>query len=452
MQSLPDDIQKLMTLLQQHAQLFLVGGCVRDMLMHRRVNDYDMAISIPPSQTMHYARLAGYRVLPTGFAHGTVSVITEAHSVEITTFRKETQYDDHRRPTQITFSESIEEDLARRDFTINAIAYHPTIGLIDPFHGVQDIQMQIIRCVGCPQQRFKEDALRILRALRFRTTLHFRIEDATWRAIQQQHEDLRYISRERVKEEVNRLLMGEEPDTLTFLRAAGVLTQMFPGYDDIYDHPQYTPWHCYNIFTHTDIALNHSVGYPLESKLAIIFHDLGKPACETFDAQGIAHYKQHALHSEQKARQLLIQLTYDKQTIERVCTLIRYHDYYVKPSRPILRRYLAKFNHDLSFALQALDIQIADDLAKNWNRSQEKIDAIHASKKLLLEMDHEQDTMKRSDMCINGHDLLAIGCEGRQIKGILQHLYDDVLNDPTHNTHAYLMQEAIILKDSYEAS
>lgn len=437
------EFYEIRRLLQAHqAEVFLVGGCVRDMLMGREIHDYDITTSAKPEVTMKIFKEAGYQVIPTGLQHGTITVMIHKIPFEITTYRTEGTYQDHRKPDQVVFTQDLIEDLKRRDFTMNAIAYDPDLGLIDPFQGEADIRQQRIRCVGNPFERFQEDALRMLRALRFQSTLQFTIDQETWEAIQTHAHDVTYVSKERIREELNKLLMGDMKNTLQCLRDANILDKIFPNYDMIYDYEQRTPWHCYDIFRHTDIALNHTQGYPLESKLAIIFHDIGKPQCERFDEQGIAHYYKHALVSEQLAHTYLKQLTYDNRTIERVGLLIHYHDYYVTANRRVLRRYALKFHHDISFALQALDVQIADDMAKNLERSQEKINIIMKCKQLLIEMRENNDIVKPDDLKVNGYDMMQLGYQGKAVGDILRHLYSEVLDNPQNNTYDYLMQVA----------
>lgn len=443
-----DEILNIFTILHaHHAEVFLVGGCIRDMLMQREVHDYDVTTSALPQDVTQYFQDAGYQVIPTGIQHGTVTVMMHGEPYEITTYRTEAGYQNYRSPSSVQFSSHILEDLQRRDFTINAIAYSIDGKLIDPYQGKDDIHNKMIRCVGLPNERFQEDALRILRALRFCATLDFSIEEHTWKAIQTNASLLRFISKERIREEFNKILLANKPNTLHFLREANVLCQILPGYDRIYDFPQHTPWHCYDLFQHTDVALNHTDQDPLICKLAIVLHDVGKVDCETFDEDGIAHYKKHALVSERFAYETLKLLTYDHQTIQHVCTLIHYHDYYITLKRSVIRRYLSKFNHNIPLALFALDVQLADDKAKNLALSSAKIDIIYEAKKLIMQMEKEQDLMCRKDLHITGHDIKALGYQGKQIGDILRLLYDEVLIDPSKNTKKKLLEKAIILRE-----
>lgn len=439
--NIPDYIQRILEILKKHhAQAFLVGGCVRDMLMGRTLHDYDITSNALCEDMIQWFEDAGYKVIPTGLKHGTITVLTKQEPVEITTFRKEGNYRNHRSPDTVCFSSDIVEDLKRRDFTINAIAYDPALGWIDPYHGIDDIAKGIIRCVGNPMERFEEDALRILRAIRFSCTLNFTIEEDTWQSILLHHNDLRYISVERIKDEFNKILLGNRPYTLHYLRKACLLTQIIPEFADIYDHPQKTPWHIYDIFEHTDVALNHTSGMSLAVKLAIVFHDIGKAVCETFDEDGIAHYKGHAHVSMQIAQKRLRALHYDNKTVQHVCKLIQYHDYYLHPKPNLLRRYLSKFDNCLWDAFEALDVQIADNHAKNPERSQELLDNIDACKALMLKMEAEHDLVSMKDLAVNGYDVMAIGLKGKQIKEALQFLLDAVIEEPSINHKEILLR------------
>lgn len=435
---LPKKVEFMLQILWHHgAEAFLVGGYVRDMLMKREVHDYDITTSALPNMMIPWFQEARCHVILTGLKHGTITVIYQDEPFEITTYRSESGYLNHRSPEDVQFTKRIEEDLLRRDFTMNAIAYDPRHGIVDPYHGVEDINHACIRCVGEPIKRFEEDALRILRALRFRCTLNFTIEYNTWIAIQSLAHDLHYVSGERKRDELNRILMSNNEDTLQFLYDANVINELFEGYDELYNYQQMTPWHIFDVFRHSDTALNHTKHLPLTSKLAIIFHDIGKPACETFDDMGIAHYKGHAKVSVEKANVYLKKLHYDSSTIQRVLALIQYHDYYVTPRRNVLRRYVSKFNHDVDFALQALDVQIADNYAKNPERSLALIENVRQCKHMIQEMSEEEDFMTLKDLCINGHDVMKLGYKGKQVGVILHLFYEQVLDDPSRNTQAY---------------
>ena len=440
---IPDDIIWVLNQLHDHdKEAFLIGGCVRDMLMKRDVHDFDITTNALPETTMDIFKKAGCIVIPTGIKHGTITVLVNHEPIEITTYRIEKAYLNHRAPSEVLFTKNLLEDLKRRDFTMNAIAYDPTNGYYDPFNGKKDIEQGIIRCVGDPKERLSEDALRILRAIRFSAVLDFSIEQSLKQAIQELAPTLSFISKERVRDEFNKILLSQHPNILQMLYDYQVLDEILPGYSKLYGHIQKTPWHIYDIFHHSDVALNHTLQYPLESKLAIVLHDIGKPEMETFGEDGVAHYKRHALVSEQKARTYLMDLRYDHKTIERVCTLILYHDYYVKPNRKILRRFLSKFDNDIEFAIQALYVQMADDYAKNMEKSQEKIDILIDSIALLKTMVQEKDFFHKKDLKVNGHDIMQLGLQNKQIGDMLEYLYQLVIDDPSLNEKETLLSYA----------
>lgn len=440
---IPEDIVWVLNQLHDHnKEAFLVGGCVRDMLMKRDIHDFDITTSALPEITMEIFKKAGCSVIPTGLKHGTITVLIHHEPIEITTYRIEKAYLNHRAPSEVLFTENLLEDLKRRDFTMNAIAYDPTNGFFDPFDGRKDIEQKIIRCVGDPRQRLQEDALRILRAIRFSLVLDFTLEASLQQAIKELASTLSFISKERIRDEFDKILASDHDHILQTLYEYQVLDYILPGYTKLYGHEQKTPWHIYDIFHHSDVALNHTKHYPLDSKLAIVLHDIGKPEMETFGEDGIAHYKKHALISEQKARAYLLDLRYDHKTIDRVCTLILYHDYYVKPNRKILRRFLSKFQNDTAFAIQALYVQMADDYAKNMEKSQEKIDILNEAITLLTLMEQEKDFTHKKDLKVNGHDMMKLGFVNKQIGEILDELYQLVIDDPSWNDKEKLIQYA----------
>lgn len=448
--TLPDYVITILDILHTHdKEAFLVGGCVRDMLMDRVPHDYDIATNALPQEVITIFQTNNFQVIPTGMKHGTVSVFVEHVTIEITTYRYDLAYKNHRTPSQVVFSQILKEDLKRRDFTMNAIAFHPDVGIIDPFHGVSDINNRIIRCVGDPESRFHEDALRILRAIRFEATLHFNIEEDSKQAIYQCVQFLSYLSKERIRDEFNKLLLGDMENTLEKLRKYGILPYILPGYERIYDFHQANPWHLYDVFTHTSIALNHTKGYPLECKLAIIFHDLGKPAHEHVDEKGIAHYKNHALTSSKQAVNYMHMLNYDKKTIRRVHRLVLYHDSYVSEHKAKLRRYLTQFDNDFDFAVLGLYVQIADNMAKNKHWSQEKIDIIHRCIPILKEIAEKEILPSLKTLALNGYDIKNEGFQGNEIGIILRYALNHIIDYPQDNQKeillAYIKKHAHLL-------
>lgn len=437
---IPAKINLILSMLHnENKEAYLVGGCVRDMILNRSIHDYDITTSAFPQETISILQKNYIKAIPTGIKHGTITAIINNESIEITTYRIEKEYLNHRHPSQVIFTNNLKEDLKRRDFTMNAIAFDPVNGIYDPFHGKDDIENKIIRCVGDASERFNEDALRILRAVRFQCQLHFSLDDNCKKAIIDSAFLLKYVSKERIRDEFNKILLSNQPNILKLLKELNILDSILPSYSIIYNQKQNTPWHIYDIFTHTDIALNHSKNYPLESKLAVLLHDIGKPKCKTTDKNGQDHFKNHAVVSEQLALHILQDLKYDNKTIKKVCTLIRYHDYYIENNRSFLRRYITFFQYDINYALQAIDIQLADNYAKNPIMINQKIDEIIQAKKHLLQMKLENDIITPKDLNINGNDLKQLGFKGKEIHNILERCFAIVLNNPTYNTKNYLL-------------
>lgn len=440
MYAIPAQITWLLNVFAKHRkELFLVGGCVRDMLLQRDISDYDMTSNATPDEMMKILNHTSCAVIPTGLKHGTITVIKDTMRIEITTYRHDGTYENHRSPKQVSFTNTLEYDLARRDFTMNAIAYHPTIGLVDPFGGIQDIEQRNLRCVGDSSQRFQEDALRILRALRFHFVLGFTMDKDILAAIKHQASLLQYISKERIRDEFTKMLMSEHPDILTALKDVHVLPYIIAQMDTIYNLSQESLWHQYDVFTHTQVALNHTNGYCLEEKLAIVLHDLGKADTKTFDEKGHAHFYTHALVSERYAKEILKTLVYPNKIIERVCTLIHYHDYYVSANRRVLRRFLSHFDMDYELAYAILRVQYADDCAKNMEKAQEKIDTIEACVIMLKEMENEHDAIRMKELAINGNDLIALGYTGKMIGEQMKKLHQILLEDPSKNKREILL-------------
>lgn len=440
---LPQPVIWLMDLVEQHhKEIFLVGGCVRDLLLGRAIHDYDLTSNATPYEIMELLKHSDCHVIPTGLKHGTLTIVKDHMEMEVTTYRQDGHYEGHRKPAQVAFSTSIEEDLARRDFTINAIAWHPKKGLIDPYGGQIDLQKRVIRCVGDPDKRFFEDALRILRALRFSFTLSFTIEDTCQTAIKTNAHYLEYISKERIKEEFDKMLLSDASAILQTLKEMEVLPYIIPEMVQLYHIPQETNWHCYDVFTHTDTALDHTKGYSLSEKLAIVFHDFGKMDTKTIDADGIAHFHGHPIMSCAYAKTILKRLTYPNRMIDEICTLITYHDYYLQPKKRILRRFLGHIDMSYPAAYAILRVQYADDMAKNMEVVQAKLDILQEVTSLLKEMEEEGDILQKKDMAVNGRDMIALGYEGSGIKEVLDYLYQSILEDPTVNTKEKLLEIA----------
>ena len=412
---------------------FVVGGCVRDSLLGRVPGDWDITTAARPEQ-VHEA-LAGIPVLNTGLQHGTVTAVVEGLRLEITTFRTEGQYSDHRRPDRVTFAQSIEEDLSRRDFTVNAMAFSPETGIIDPFGGQSDLQKGILRAVGDPQKRFDEDALRILRGLRFAARLGFAIEPATAQAMFAQKELLLALAPERVQAELLPLLCA--PCAVAVLRQyrdifAVVLPELVPtfGFDQQNKH------HLYDVWEHTLRTMEHIAPEPA-LRLVMLLHDCAKPACFTVDFRGDGHFYGHAAKGARIAEQMLTRLRCSRELTERVVRLIYFHDHDIFDSRKSLLRWLGKLPANDLRAL--LHIKIADNLGQNPRYLRvERFQTALASLDALLA---EQPCFDRSGLAVTGRDLLELGYRGAAIGQALDQLVNAVIDGKVQNQREALLHQ-----------
>ena len=439
-------------------EAYLVGGCVRDALLGREPGDWDIATAALPEQVK--AVFAGERVIETGLKHGTVTVLlgrTDCHdqcehwsrkdknltslSLEITTFRTEAGYADHRHPDAVAFTSSLEKDLARRDFTINAMAWDPEEGIVDPFGGRADLEAGVIRCVGDPARRFDEDALRILRALRFSAQLRFSVEADTAAAALALRQTLELVSRERVAAELTKLLCG--PDARRVLTEHWpILAVVLPELDPMAGLDQRSKYHCYDVLEHSAAAAE---AVPPEKLLrwAALLHDAGKPACLRIDEAGGGHFYGHAKVSAELARTVLTRLRFDKDTVRRVAALVELHDYPIDPPEGsperAIRKLIGKLGEEDFFRLLAL--KRADALAHHpdYRGRTAACDRLEALARELLS---QPPCFTVKDLAIDGNDLLALGIpRGPELGRTLNALLEAVLDGRAPNEREALLGE-----------
>lgn len=419
---------------------YIVGGAVRDMLMEKNPHDFDIATSALPSDVKRLFR----RTIDTGLLHGTVTVIENNIGYEVTTFRTDGEYTDSRRPESVEFIRDIEGDLSRRDFTINALAYNEKEGIVDLFSGREDLKNGIIRTVGEPEKRFTEDALRMLRAVRFAAVLGFEIEEKTAKAIKKCSPLIRRVSAERIRDELNKILMSKNPEILFLLHDFGLLKILLPEVEACIGVMQKNKYHIFDVYNHIIHTVKNTPN-DLVIRWAALLHDIGKPLCSSTDANGTIHFYGHHRESVKMANDILHRLRMDTSTISDVLVLIENHDVRIENSPPGVKRMMAKTGQTLFEKL--LVLQEADNKAKNvkyFNEKKKKLVETYEIYKLVLA---ENQPYNISDLIVNGRDLIKIGFKpGRELGDTLKRLLDEVIINPDLNRREYLLERARELK------
>lgn len=414
-------------------QAVFVGGCVRDLLRGQPPHDYDAATSALPDEIL--SACASLRCIPTGLKHGTVTVLSDGLPVEVTTFRREGQYTDHRHPDQVAFTRSLEEDLARRDFTINAMAWGSG-GLSDPFGGREDLANETIRCVGDGNQRFREDALRILRGLRLAAQLDFLLEEQTAAAIRRSTPLLQYVAWERISAELLRLLCGPGAGR-GLLAFPEVIGQILPELAPTVGFRQHSPHHRFDVYTHSVKTLEGVRPEPA-MRLAALLHDVGKPSCFTLDPEDIGHFYGHEEESARLADCAARRLRLDRRTREQVFLLVRRHGLRFPLEEQNVRRWLCRLGPE-SF-LDLLELQRADGAACGVDKPKQK--ALHTQLEAIT-----QDILTQApcltvkDLSIDGRDALAAGLEGPAIGRALRTLLEQVSQGELPNDRTVLLEQ-----------
>lgn len=420
-------------------EAYVVGGCVRDSILGREPGDWDITTSAKPEQVKALFR----RTIDTGIQHGTVTVMLDKEGFEVTTYRIDGKYEDSRHPKEVTFTPNLVEDLKRRDFTINAMAYNEEQGLIDIFGGMEDMERKVIRCVGTARERFQEDALRIMRAIRFSAQLGYDIEEQTAMAIRELAPTLQNISAERIQVELVKLLVSPHPDKIRMAYETGVTAVILPELDRAMMTPQNHPHHCYSVGEH----MIHSLDYVESDKylrLAMLLHDIGKPDTMTVDEQGITHFHGHPQRGEEMTKVILKRLKFDNDTIYMVSRLVRFHDYGngVEPDSRIVRRAIHKIGE--AVFPYVLKVRYADLMAQSEYLRAQKIDYLNRWKHCYQEIIEKQECVSLKMLAVTGSDLIAAGMKpGRELGETLQQLLELVLEDPGLNQRDILLDKAL---------
>lgn len=426
--TLPRKVLMIINNLQLHGyEAFAVGGCVRDSILARRPEDWDITTSARPEEIKKLFR----RTVDTGIEHGTVTVLIGKDSFEVTTYRVDGAYEDSRHPTEVRFTSRLEDDLQRRDFTINAMAYNDEVRLVDVFGGMRDLNHHLIRCVGDPKERFSEDALRILRAVRFSAQLNFPIEPYTAEAVKELAPTLAKISAERIQAELVKLLVSPHPERIRDAYELGITKVILPEWDAMTGVEQNTPHHKYDVAEHTIRAMKY-VKRDKILRLTMLFHDMGKPVVKTTDENGRDHFKGHALVSEEIARIVMRRLKFDNDTVKKVTRLVCYHDYRTEATPENVRRAMNRIGVDL-FPYY-LAVRMADAKAQSPYRRREKIENIVAMRELYQEALRNEDCVTLRQLAVSGRDLMDLGMQpGRELGSMLSRLLEYVIDDPRRN-------------------
>lgn len=441
--TLPDKVRLIIQKLTDEGfEAYAVGGCVRDCLLGKKPNDWDITTSATPIQVKSLFR----RTIDTGIQHGTVTIMLGNEGYEVTTYRIDGTYEDLRHPKEVTFTVNLEEDLKRRDFTINAMAYNDDVGVVDLFGGLDDLGRGIIRAVGDPYDRFSEDALRILRAVRFAAQLDYDIDKKTIEAVKALAPNLTKISAERIRTELQKLLVSKHPERILTLYETGVSKVILPEFDLMMETGQNTPHHMYSVGIHTIEALKNSVFFDeglSENdikilRLTMLFHDCGKPVVRTVDETGRDHFKGHAYISEKIASDIMHRLKYDNDTLYKVRRLVKYHDHRRKLTEPRVRRTIVEITKELIPLW--LIVRRCDIGAQSMMERDIKLKDIDDFESMFKRIVERGDCLSIKELALTGKDLMDSGVNpGPGLGRILDMMFDDVLDDPTHNTKEWLL-------------
>lgn len=422
----------------------VVGGCTRDAIMEEEPHDWDICTSATPDEIQVVFR--DFKQLGIGLKHGTVVIIMDGEEIEITTYRIDGEYSDCRRPNNVYFTKNLIEDLSRRDYTQNAIFFNEFQGIIDPFNGVSDIEHKIIRCVGNANKRLQEDALRILRGIRFASTLGFKVEESTKTAMLRNKELLKNISKERITVEFIKMLQGKNAVNILD-EFQDIITYIIPETKSMVGFKQHNPYHIYDVWKHTLVATNNVEGLIL--KLTMFFHDIGKTSCYTIDGQGIGHFYGHSDISAKITSEIFKRMKItnaegiNAADLKDIIELIKYHDIMIHPTKPSVKKMLWKLDGSALQFKRLLSVKRADALAQSPTNLANRLKEIHTIEELLNEVLTETNCFTLKDLAITGKDLIALGIPpGKSIGKLLNKLLESVIDEKLLNEKETLLSEA----------
>ncbi len=434
MLNIPSPVQTALDMLNNHGyEAYIVGGCVRDFILGNTPNDYDITTNAVPSQTEEVFK--NFRIIETGIKHGTVTVLIENMALEITTFRIDGEYADNRHPLSVSYTSRLSDDLARRDFTMNAIAYNHIDGFKDYFNGQKDISEKNIVCVGNAKERFNEDALRIMRGIRFSSQLGFEIEKNTSDCIFKQKNLLKNISAERIRVELDKLVTGKNVYNV-LMKYSSVLEVFITEIHNCIGFEQKNKYHLYTVWEHTAVAVANSCNDRIV-RLALLFHDIGKPFSYQED-NGCLHFKGHATVSAEMTEKILKRLKYDNATIKSVVTLIQHHSDALDTKRAV-KRELARIGDELFF--QLIEVKKGDDMGKR-TFCQKRIATLDKIKEDAYKIIETRPCLSLNELQINGNDMKNLGYNGKEIGDILNLILNKVIDEELENNYEDLIKFA----------
>jgi tRNA nucleotidyltransferase (CCA-adding enzyme) len=411
-------------------EAYMVGGCVRDSVLGRKPHDYDICTSATPDEILK--AFPDEEIIPTGLQHGTVTILINKEPFEVTTYRIDEDYSDNRRPDNVTFTKNLVEDLRRRDFTINAMAYNPKTGLIDPFNGMEDIKYKKIRCVGSAEDRFNEDALRILRAIRFEAQLGFAGLPETMFEIERQYDRLKNISIERINSEFCKIVASEQ-FCVELVLYPNVFSLFIPELKDLIGFQQNNPYHAYDVFDHTVHAIEKCESDDLVVRLAVFFHDFGKPHSYQDGEDGIRHFKGHGKVSAEITDSIMKRLRFDNETRNNVVELVYYHDATFEVGNKYVKRWLNKIGEKQFRRL--LEIRKADIKGQKPDYEESRIEKVNNIENILEEILSEKSCFSLKDLAVNGNDVKEVMKlkEGKDIGYWLNEILKRVIDGELEN-------------------
>lgn len=450
--NIPSGANEIIHKLQDRGyETYLVGGAVRDSVLKRPIHDYDITTSATPNEMLEIFK--DKRIIETGLQHGTITIVIDGEPYEVTTYRIDGNYSDNRRPDKVTFTKSLEEDLKRRDFTINAMAYNDEIGLVDPFNGIADIKQRRIKCVGNPEDRFSEDALRIMRAVRFSSQLGFKLEPKTDYAVHKMCENLKNVSIERINDEFCKIAVSNNFCSQMVLYK-DVFSLFIPEIKDMFDFPQNNPYHAYDVWRHTIRAVEvyqcdcESDLNPCDliTSLTVFFHDIGKPHCYQDGEDGVRHFKGHGRVSADMTDEIMKRLRFDNDTREKVVQLVYYHDATFEVGEKYVKRWLNKIGEEQFRRL--LSVRRADIKAQARIEQESRLQKIDNIEYILEEVLQKDECFSLKDLAVNGKDLIEIGYKpGKKMGETLNRLLQIVIDGISPNKKEELLIRAEKMKN-----